>query len=80
MTPESDVEFHGCPMQAGDMVWLPISPSARLQMRVALKEWHSRIPDYWLGDDDVILEHGGQLGLERLPIAWAPERKGMPRM
>ncbi len=111
-----DVEFHGCPMQVGDMVWLPIymanrdprafpdadtvvldrTPNrhltfgagphrcqgahlARLQMRVALEEWHSRIPDYWLGDEDTILEHGGQLGLERLPIAWAAERNGMPR-
>lgn len=102
-----DVEFHGCPMEAGQMAWLPIymanrdprafpeahavvldrNPNrhltfgagphrcqgahlARLQMRVAFEEWHRRIPDYRLGDDDVILEHGGQLGLERLPITW----------
>ena len=102
-----DIDFHGCPMRKGDMVWLPVctanrdprafpdadevvldrSPNrhlafgagphrcqgvhlARLQMQVALEEWHRRIPDYRLGDDDVILEHGGQFGLERLPIAW----------
>ena len=103
----SDVDFHGCPMKAGDMVWLPIysanrdprvfpdahsvvldrTPNrhlafgagphrcqgahlARLQLRVAFEEWHKRIPDYWLGDDEPITEHGGQLGLERLPLAW----------
>jgi hypothetical protein len=38
-------------------------------MRVALEEWHRRIPDWHLDTDDVILEHGGQLG-QRLPIAW----------
>ena len=102
-----DIEFHGCPMRKGDMVWLPPctanrdprvfpradevvldrSPNrhfafgsgphrcqgvhlARLQMQVALEEWHRRIPEYGLGDDDPILEHGGQFGLERLPIAW----------
>jgi cytochrome P450 len=102
-----DIEFHGCPMHKGEMVWLPVctanrdprafpragevvldrSPNrhlafgagphrcqgvhlARLQMQVALDEWHRRIPDYRLGDDDPILEHGGQFGLERLPIAW----------
>jgi cytochrome P450 len=102
-----DIDFHGCPMRKGDMVWLPPctanrdprafpdagqvvldrSPNrhlafgagphrcqgihlARLQMQVALEEWHRRIPDYRLGDDDEILEHGGQFGLERLPLAW----------
>jgi hypothetical protein len=39
----------------------------------------SRIPDYWLGDEGAIFEAGGQLGLERLPIAWAAERNGRPR-
>lgn len=102
-----DVEFHGCPLRKGDMVWLPPATAnrdprvfpdadrvvldrtpnrhlafgagphrcqgahlARLQLRVALEEWHRRIPDYRLGDDETILEHGGQFGLERLPIAW----------
>ncbi len=102
-----DIDFHGCPMHQGEMVWLPVymanrdprafpdadkvvldrNPNrhlafaagphrcqgahlARLQMKVAFEEWHRRIPDYRLGDDEIILEHGGQLGLERLPIAW----------
>jgi hypothetical protein len=39
-------------------------------MQVALEEWHRRIPDYRLGDEDVILEHGGQFGLERLRLVW----------
>src|SRR5207253_4524166 len=43
---------------------------ARLQIRIALEEWHRRIPDYGLADDETILEHGGQFGLERLPLAW----------
>lgn len=103
-----DVEFHGCPLRKGDMVWLPPatanrdprvfpdadrvvldrSPNrhlafgagphrcqgahlARLQLRVAFEEWHRLVPDYHLGDGDPILEHGGQFGLERLPLAWA---------
>ena len=41
-------------------------------MRIALEEWHRRIPDYGLADDETILEHGGQFGLERLPLAWEP--------
>lgn len=102
----TDIDFHGCPMRKGDMVWLPPctanrdprvfpdadevvldrSPNrhlafgagphrcqgahlARLQMRVALEEWHRLIPDYHLADV-AILEHGGQFGLEALPIAW----------
>ena len=43
---------------------------ARLQMQVALEEWHRRIPSYRLGDEEVILEHGGQFGLERLRLVW----------
>ena len=51
----------------------------RLQVPVALEEWHRQIPDYWLGDDDKIVQHGGQLGLERLRIAWAVEQcEGSP--
>ena len=102
-----DVDFHGCPMREGDMVWLPICTAnrdprafpaadqvildrvpnrhlafgagphrcqgahlARLQMRVALEEWHRRIPDYGLAGAGPIVEHGGQFGLERLRIAW----------
>ena len=102
-----DVNFHGCPVQKGEMVWLPPHSAnrdprafadadrvildrtpnrhlafgagphrcqgahlARLQIRIALEEWHRRIPDYGLADDETILEHGGQFGLERLPLSW----------
>ena len=102
-----DVEFHGCPMRAGDRVLLPTvsanrDPSAfaaagsfvidrtanrhmafgagphrclgshlgRLELAVALEEWHRRIPDYRLGPGDVGVHAGGVAGLDALPLAW----------
>jgi cytochrome P450 len=43
---------------------------ARLEMRIAVEEWHRRIPDYRLVEGAVIREHGFQLGMDRLPIEW----------
>ncbi len=102
-----DVEFHGCPMRAGQMVFLPLctatrddaelaaartvdierSPNhhiafgagvhrcigshlARLELRVALEEWHARIPHYRLPDGVEVVEHAGVLGLDALPLVW----------
>jgi cytochrome P450 len=102
-----DIDFHGCPMKAGDMVLLPLcsatrdpraferpdeviidrSPNphiafgagphrclgstlARQELHVAFEEWHRRIPDYRVADEAVITEHGGQLGLDLLPLRW----------
>ena len=102
-----DMDFHGCPMQKGDMVMLPIpaanrSPSvldhprevdfdrpqnrhiafglgphrclglhlARRELATALAVWHQMIPEYTVVDEGPLVERGGQLGLERLPITW----------
>jgi len=103
----TDVDFHGCPMKAGDMVLLPLcsatrdprafpepaeviidrSPNphiafgagphrclgsslARQELHIAFEEWHRRIPNYRIADGAEILEHGGQLGLDLLPLVW----------
>jgi cytochrome P450 len=103
----ADIDFHGCPMKAGDMVLLPLcsatrdprafpepteviidrSPNphiafgagphrclgstlARQELHIAFEEWHRRIPNYRIADGAEILEHGGQLGLDLLPLVW----------
>jgi cytochrome P450 len=43
---------------------------ARQELRIAMEEWHRRIPDYRLAPDAEILEHGGQIGISNLPIIW----------
>jgi cytochrome P450 len=43
---------------------------ARQELRIAMEEWHARIPDYRLAPDVQMLESGGQLGLETLPLVW----------
>ena len=46
---------------------------ARLELRIALEEWHKRIPHYRLDPSaatDDIVESGPQLGLNRLPLVW----------
>jgi cytochrome P450 len=102
-----DVDFNGCPMKAGQMVFLPLSAAtrdpaefpdaekvildrkanrhiafgagphrclgshlARTELLIGLTEWHRRIPHYRLVEDTPILEHGGQIGLDNLPIVW----------
>jgi cytochrome P450 len=42
---------------------------ARIEMRVALEEWHKRIPDYRL-DGDVIAYGGTVMGVHTLPLRW----------
>jgi len=44
---------------------------ARLELRVAIEEWHKRIPNYRVSPD-AILEHrvGGVGGLRGLPLVW----------
>ena len=103
-----DVDFHGCPMKAGDMVMLPIPaanrcPSeverpteidfdrpqfrhvafglgphrclgihlARRELLTAISVWHEMIPEYSLADGAELVERGGQLGLEHLPLVWS---------
>jgi len=41
---------------------------ARRELRIALEEWHKRIPDYHVPDGAQLIETGSQLGLESLPL------------
>jgi cytochrome P450 len=43
---------------------------ARLELAVALEEWHRRIPDYRMVDADQLVETGPQLGLDSLRLTW----------
>jgi cytochrome P450 len=43
---------------------------ARLELAVALEEWHKRIPDYRTVDADQLVETGPQLGLDSLRLTW----------
>jgi cytochrome P450 len=43
---------------------------ARLEMRLALDEWHARIPNYWL-DGGVSSYAGTVMGITTLPLRWA---------
>jgi cytochrome P450 len=102
-----DTELAGCPIKAGDMMFLPLVAAnrdpkefsdadtviidrtenrhiafgagphrclgahlARLELNVAMEEWHNRIPDYRLDESVRIGEHGGQIGLLNLPLLW----------
>jgi cytochrome P450 len=47
---------------------------ARRELLIAMEEWHARIPDYELVPDETIIEHGWQLGLDRLPLRWEVSR------
>ncbi len=102
-----DTEFHGCPVQAGEMVMLSLPSAgrdphefenpdevvldrrinrhlafaagphrclgahlARIELGVALEEWHRQIPDYRLVVDPDQVETGPQLGLAKLVLEW----------
>jgi cytochrome P450 len=43
---------------------------ARRELRIALEEWHKRIPEYRLVPGSELFETGGQLGLTSLPLEW----------
>ena len=44
---------------------------ARCELRVALEEFHRRIPDYRIEDNAVIRAHGGgAMGVDHLPLVW----------
>lgn len=43
---------------------------ARAELVIALKAWHEVIPDYRLRDDVELIERGGQLRLQSLPLEW----------
>jgi cytochrome P450 len=44
---------------------------ARLELRIALEEWHRRIPEYRVADGiDVRFHVGGVAGVDNLPLVW----------
>jgi cytochrome P450 len=43
---------------------------ARQELFIGLTEWHKRIPDYRLDAAIPVREHGGQVGLDNLPLIW----------
>jgi cytochrome P450 len=43
---------------------------ARRELRVALEEWHRRIPDYHLAQGVEPVEHGGMYGIDVLELSW----------
>jgi cytochrome P450 len=43
---------------------------ARRELRIALEEWHARIPEYRLDDSVEVVEHGGMFGLDSLALRW----------
>jgi len=43
---------------------------ARRELSTALQVWHELIPDYRLANVKPLVERGGQIGLEELPLAW----------
>jgi cytochrome P450 len=102
-----DTEVGGCPVKAGQMMWLPLASAnrdpaefpdadqviidrqpnrhlafgagphrclgshlARQELLIGLAEWHRRIPDYRLDPGIPVREHGGQVGLDNLPLVW----------
>jgi cytochrome P450 len=50
---------------------------ARLELKIALEEWHRRIPDYELASETPIVEYVGAVaGLTALPLRWQPQPGG----
>jgi len=43
---------------------------ARRELIIAFEEWHARIPKYRLAEGVDLIERGGQLSLQSLPLTW----------
>jgi cytochrome P450 len=43
---------------------------ARRELSIGIEEWHARIPDYRLGEGTELMERGGQLTIQALPLEW----------
>lgn len=43
---------------------------ARRELRIALEEWHARIPEYRVDESVPTIEHGGMWGLDSLALRW----------
>ena len=44
---------------------------ARMELKVALEEWHKRIPSYRLANDTPLIFSAGIRDVEALPLAWS---------
>ena len=52
---------------------------ARMELRVVLREWHRRIPEYRLADGHVLMYSPSLREIRRLPLEFAPgRREGAP--
>ena len=45
---------------------------ARMELRVALREWHRRIPDYWMTEGHEVRYRQGLREIEHLPLEFPP--------
>jgi hypothetical protein len=53
---------------------------SRSELRIALEEWHRRIPEYELADREPISEYVGAVaGLAALPLRWPVSPAPAPR-
>jgi cytochrome P450 len=43
---------------------------ARLELNVAIEEWHKRIPEYRIADGQDLQETGNMYGLKSLRLEW----------
>lgn len=43
---------------------------ARLELQVVMEQWHERIPHYRIKDGAELVERGGQLAIQSLPLEW----------
>jgi cytochrome P450 len=43
---------------------------ARLELNIAVEEWHRRIPDYRIADDQDLEETGNMYGIKSLRLEW----------
>ncbi len=48
---------------------------ARMELRVVLREWHRRVPDYHLADGHVLLYSPSLREIRHLPLEFAPGRR-----
>ncbi|MGW0581143.1 cytochrome P450, partial [Streptomyces sp. NPDC002920] len=43
---------------------------ARLELNVAVEEWHRRIPDYRIAPGQELWQHGNMYGIKSLRLEW----------
>ena len=44
---------------------------ARQELTLAIEEWHKVIPHYELANTEPLTEHGGQRGVDSIPVRWS---------